>query len=427
MAKLAINGGKKCVEKPVHVKWPVVDERDVKHMAKVVRAGRGGWCRLGLDDGEVSSFEREWAKFQDAKYCLAVNNGTVAIECALQGLGLRPGDEVIVPAITFVASASGVLMARGIPVFADCIPETCQIDPEDIERKITERTKGIVVVHYGGYPVDFTRVLDVAKRHGLFVLEDCAHAQGTEWEGRRVGAIGDVGTFSFQGSKALTCGEGGAIVTNRRDVYEACWAYHHIGRGLSADKYQHETVGPNLRLSEIQGALLRTQLKKLPGQTKRRMATAAALNKGLKDIPGVAPLKEDRRVTNRGFYFYVMRLDEETWGVTKDTFIRAFNAEGLRVFSGYACTVYELPVFANNRYDATGYPVTKGRGYGRVVNYKNVSCPNSERIAHHEHLTFSTHMLLKAAFARQALSIMRKLWKNRAELQEFEQKQKAAS
>ncbi len=419
MAKLAINGGKKCVSSPIQVKWPVTDDRDVEHVGEVVRAGRGGWCRLGLDDGEVSTFEREWADYQDAKYCLAVNNGTVAIECALQGLGLRAGEEVIVPAITFVASASGVLMARGIPVFADVIPETCQIDPEDVERKITKRTRGVVVVHYGGYPVDLPRIKEVAERHGLFILEDCAHAHGTEWEGRKVGAIGDVGTFSFQGSKSLTCGEGGAIVTDRQDVYEACWAYHHIGRALSAEKYGHETVGPNLRLSEVQAALLRTQLEKLPGQNERRMATAAVLSKGLKDIPGIEPLKPDPRITARGYYFYVLRLDEETWGVKKDRFIQAFNAEGSGgLFSGYGCTVYELAVFANNRYDATGYPVVKGKGYGRVVDYKRVRCPNSELVAHHEHLTFSTHRLLYPEFAKQTLAVLRKLWKNRAELQE---------
>jgi len=422
MARLAINGGTKCVAEPVEPKWPIVDERDVEHAAQVVRAGRGGWCRLGLDDGEVSTFEREWAAYHDARYCLAVNNGTVAIECALAGLGLKPGGEVIVPALTFVASASGVLMARGIPVFADVIPETCQIDPDDVERKVTKRTRGVIVVHYAGYPVDLTRIKEVAERHGLFVLEDCAHAHGTEWEGRKVGAIGDVGTFSFQGSKSLTCGEGGAIVTDRQDVYEACWAYHHIGRALSADKYQHETVGPNLRLSELQAAILRTQLEKLQDQTKRRMRTAAALAKGLKDIPGIQPLKEDKRITQRGYYFYVLRLDEQAWGVPKERFIAAFNAEGGRLFSGYGCTVYELPVFANNSYDATGWPVAKGKGLGRVVDYKGVKCPNAERIAHHEHLTFSNHNLLYPEFAGQTLAILRKLRENRADLQQRQRK-----
>jgi dTDP-4-amino-4,6-dideoxygalactose transaminase len=418
MAELAVNGGPKCVPEPVEVKWPIVDERDAEHVADVVRAGRGGWCRLGLGDGEVSTFEREWAEYHDAKHALAVNNGTCAIECALSALGLRPGDEVIVPAITFVASASGVLMARGIPVFADVIPETCQIDPDDVERKVTERTRGVVVVHYGGYPVDLTRIKDVAERHGLFVLEDCAHAQGTEWEGRKVGAIGDVGTFSFQGSKSLTCGEGGAIVTDRSDLYEACWAYHHIGRTLGSEKYGHETVGPNLRLSEVQAALLRTQLEKLPAQTEQRMATAQMLADGLAEVPGVEPLREDARVTQRGYYFYVMRFEEETWGCGKNEFVEAFAAEGVPISSGYWKTVYELPVFANNRYDATGWPVLEGEGFGRVTDYADCACPNAELVAHHQHLTFTNHALLYPEYAEQALAVLRKLWENRRELQD---------
>jgi dTDP-4-amino-4,6-dideoxygalactose transaminase len=404
----------------MRVKWPITDARDVKHIADVVRAARGGWCRLGLDDGEVSSFEREWAKFQDAKYCLAVNNGTVAIECALQGVGLRPGDEVIVPSVTFIASASGVLMARGIPIFADMVPETAQIDAADVERRITSRTSGIVVVHYGGYPVDMTAIKKVAKKHGLFVLEDSAHAQGTAWKGRKISAIGDVGTFSFQGSKSLTSGEGGAIMTNRRDVYEACWRYHDIGQALRSERYQHEVVGPNLRLSELQGAILRTQLQKFPAQAKKRMATGAALSKGLKEIPGVEPLKEDKRVTARGYYFYVMRLDEEAWGVRKGTFIRAFNAEGRRIGSGYGRPVYHVSVFANNKYDATGWPVVRGKGYGRVVGYKNVCCPNAEKFTYHEQLTFGAHTLLDGEFAKDAVKIFAKLWENRQELQQYE-------
>jgi len=417
MAKLAIHGGEPCIKEPAYTKWPIVDERDVQHVAEVVRAGRGGWCRLGVEDSEVTAFEQEFAAFQGVKHCLAVNNGTVAIECALAGLGLRPGEEVIVPAITFVATASGVLMARGIPVFADVIPETCQIDPEDIERKITKRTRGIALVHYGGYPCDMTRIMKLAKKHNLFVLEDCAHAQGTQWNKRGAGSIGDVGTFSFQGSKALTSGEGGAIVTKRKDVYEACWAYHHIGRGLSAEKYEHETVGPNLRLSELQGAILRTQLEKLPAQVEQRMATEARIIEGLADIPGIKPLKQDRRVTRRGYYFSVFRYDEKAWGVDRETFRRAFGAEGLRIGCGYATTVYELPVFAKCAYDATGWPVAEGeKGHGRVVRYNKVRCPKAEYVAHHEHLTFGAHTLLNPQFADQALAVLHKLWDNRDEL-----------
>ena len=427
MAKLAINGGKPCVTKRGRVQWPVTTETDAKHVAEVVRHPKGNWCRLSPGDDEVTNFEKEWAAFQDAKYALLINNGTVAIECGLQALGIKPGDEVIVPAITFIASASGVLMARGLPVFADVDPKTCQIDAKDIEQKITKRTTGIVVVHYGGYPANMTAIKKVAKKHGLFVFEDCAHAHGTQWKGRRVGAIGDCGSFSFQGSKSLTAGEGGAIVTNRRDVLDACWAYHTIGRSLGSEKYEHEIVGPNLRVSEIQAAVLRTQLKKLPGQNKKRNENAAILRAGLKEVPGVVPLKEDKRVTDRGYYYFVMLMDEATWGVKKATLLQAFNAEGLRIGSGYSRPVYRTKVFANNQFDATGWPTAGRDAYGPTMSYDKVCCPVAEDIAFHRQLTLGTHDLLSKQRVNGVLRIFKKLWKNRAELQEFEKKQAASA
>lgn len=424
MAELAIAGGEPCVKEPVEIRWPVVDERDVEHVAEVVRAARGGWSRWSIAEGEDTTFEEKWAAFQQARHCLLVANGTVAIECALKGLGLEPGDEVIVTSLTFIASASAILIARGVPVFADIIPETFQIDPDDVERKITERTRGIVVVHYGGYPTDMTRILEVARRHGLFVLEDSAHAHGSEWEGRRVGAIGDAGTFSFEGSKSLPCGEGGAIVTNREEVYEACWAYHHIGRILGSEKYDHQAIGPNLRLSELQAAVLHGQFERLLDQIRRRMATAARLRQGLREVPGIEPLQEDARVTQRGFYYFVMRFDEATWGVRRDTFVAAVKAEGCRPVSvGYGMPVYQMALFARNTFDYTGYPVAGRPAYGRAFDYKDVRCPNAERAAHHEQITWSQRNLLHPQAAENLLTVFGKLWENRAELQRYQEEQ----
>lgn len=206
-------GGRPVARKPPLCPWPIVDARDRKTLLRTLMSP-AGWCRLGVRGGQAERFERRFARYHDAEHCLAVANGTVAIETILKAAGLQPGDEVIVPSITFIATASGVLMARGIPVFADAIPETCQLDPVDVERKITGRTRGIVIVHYAGYPVDMDAILKISRRHSLFLVEDCAHAQGTAWRGRRVGAFGAGGTFSFQGSKSLTCGEGGALVTD---------------------------------------------------------------------------------------------------------------------------------------------------------------------------------------------------------------------
>lgn len=426
MGTLAITGGSKAGS-GIKSQWPFVNKSDINNITRIVKRGKGGWCRLydkwGGTESEVGRFEKAWAKYHDAKYALAIANGTVAIETALMGLHLEQGSEVIVPAITFIASASGVLMARGIPIFADIDPETCQISAKDIERKITKRTAGIAIVHYGGYPVNLTAIKKVAKKHGLFVLEDSAHAQGTEWKGRKIGAIGDVGTFSFQGSKSLTCGEGGAIVSDKKEIMEDCFAYHHIGRTLGSAKYEHTIVGPNYRLSELQAAVLNTQLKKLQKQTETRMRTAGIISKATEDIPGLQPLKKDKRITQRGYYFYILRFDEKVWGIKRATFIEACNVEGISIGSGYGCPLYELPLFKNNDFDQTGYPVSKGKkAFGRITNYSRPECPNADRVSRYEHLTVSNHILNFSQNGRVYARVFRKLWDNVDELRTLEKK-----
>jgi dTDP-4-amino-4,6-dideoxygalactose transaminase len=418
MAKLAIRGGTPISRKAPLCPWPIADARDEKMLLQALRSP-AGWCRLGVKEGTAERFERQFARYHDAKYCLALANGTVAIETVLKAVGLKPGDEVIVPSITFIATASGVLMARGLPVFADAIPDTCQIDPADVERKITSRTRGLVVVHYAGYPVDMDAIVTIARRHDLFLVEDCAHAQGTAWRGRKVGAFGAGGTFSFQGSKSLTCGEGGALVTDELGIYEAAWAYHHIGRGLKGGNYAFTSIGPNYRLGELAAAVLCTQLEKFPAQARTRARNAARIARDIAEIPGLLPLKRDERITQRGYYFYVLRYLEGHWGVPREAFVKAFHAEsgGLPVGTGYGMPVYRTPAFATNRFDVVGSEIHGRPAYGRVMNYRAVRCPNAERIAYREQLTFAQRVLLHADACELVVEIIRKLWENRGELQ----------
>lgn len=371
MKTLAVCGGNPLF-KPEDFKsvWPVVGRAETNAAARV--AASGNWWR-DVPNSEVAQFEREYAAYHDARHCLAVSNGTVAITAALAALDLPPGAEVIVPSMTFIASASAVIMAGGVPVFADIDPATYQIAARSVEQHITRRTAGIVAVHYGGYPANLDMLRRVAKRHGLFLVEDCAHAQGSEWRGRKVGAIGDAGTFSFQQSKSLTSGEGGAVVTDRADVYEKAYAYHHIGRSLGADRYEHTIVGPNYRLTEFQGAILRTQLRKLQRQTETKMRNVAALFERLRDIPGLTPLKPDKRITQRGYYFVVIRYREGRMkDVPRDVFLRAVRAEGMPVHAAYRHPVYRVPVFA-------------ARKVGRM-DYSKVRLPAVEHASDHEQL-----------------------------------------
>jgi dTDP-4-amino-4,6-dideoxygalactose transaminase len=414
MGILAINGGKPVSKDRYKVKWPEVGQDDIRSIVRVVESGQW-WRYTTTRESEVSLFEKEYAHYHDAKYCLSVFNGTVAIVAALKALGIEAGDEVIVPSLTFIASASAIILAQGVPIFADVLEDTCQIDPVSIEKKITRRTKGIVVVHYGGYPADMDAILKIAKRHRLFVVEDSAHAQGTEWKGRKVGAIGDIGTFSFQQSKSLTSGEGGAIITNSKELYEKVYAYHHIGRAHGSAKYDHTIVGPNYRITEFQGALLRTQLKKLQRQTEKRMENANLLSKGLKEIEGIKPLKEDKRITQRGYYFYILRYDEKAFGgLSRENLLKALSAEGTPLGVGYRMPVYQSPVFQKSHFGRTGCPISCEKYKGKI-DYSKVRCPAAEKISYKQLLTLDTHILLQKSNITNLLKALKKIQKHQKE------------
>ncbi len=417
MSQLAICGGKQINPEGYKVIWPKVDDEDISAVQKVVESGQ--WWRFPEGkESEVALFEKEFTAYHDAKYCLAVSNGTIAVQAALEALGVEAGDAVIVPAITFIASAIGVILARGIPVFADIKADTCQIDPESVKEKITKNTKGIVVVHYAGYPVDMDSILEIAKEYNLFVMEDCAHAQGTEWKGRKVGAIGDMGTFSFQQSKSLTSGEGGAILTDSEKLYKKAYAYHHIGRSLgSVIKYEHTIVGSNFRLTEFQGALLRTQLRKLQRQTEIRMKNANLLSEGLKEIEGIKSLQPNKRITQRGYYFYVMRYYQEDFGgLPREKLLEALEAEGAPLWIGYGAPVYHLPLFKNQHFGRTGCPISCEKYKGKKIDYSKVKCPVAERVSYQEHLTLPNHVLLEERNVQRLLEALKKVQKYQKEI-----------
>ena len=400
MSKLAIRGGKP-VCKGLKAAWPVVDERDAKAVASAVRSGV--WWRYGTEI--VDKFESSWAEYCRAKHCLAIANGTVAIEAALKGVGMERGDEVIVPAVTFIATASAVVLAGGRVVFADVLPETCQLDPKSVEELITPRTSGIVTVHYAGYPSDLDALRKLAQKKGLFLIEDCAHAHGTEWRGRHVGSWGEAGTFSFQQSKSLASGEGGAVVTRSREVFEKAYAYHHIGRALGAKwKYEHTSVGPNYRITSLQAALLLSQMRKLKKQTSTRMRAADAVSKGLSGVPGICPLPRDKRITRRGYYFYVLRYVAEEWeGVPKSRFLEALRAEGIPAGEGYRLPVYKLPAFSGG---GASHEVEAAQ------DYSSLALPGAERLSFEEHVTLASQCLLYPENARRVAKAIVKLREN---------------
>ena len=348
MPKLAINGGPKTVTRTLGKSWPVFDETEEKAILEVVRSGK--WWRGAYQEpteSKVGQFENAFAAYQHANHCVALTNGTQALECALKAAGVQPGDEVIVPAMTFVASATAICLVAGKPVFVDVSPKDYNIDPDAMEAAITPTTTAAVVVHNGGYPCDMTRIMEIANKRGIRIVEDCAHAHGSEWDGTRVGAIGDLGGFSFQAGKTLTCGEGGAVVTNDDTLAELAFSYHHIGRIKGRPFYEFHRVASNMRMTELQGTLLLCQLARLDEQTETRERNIKHLSEGLKGIPGVDPIDRDPRVTRWGFYYWNFFYNpDEFEGLPKAKFRAAVGAEGVSIGDGaHGAPIYRNPVF----------------------------------------------------------------------------------
>ncbi|MGH2531522.1 MAG: DegT/DnrJ/EryC1/StrS family aminotransferase [Thermomicrobiales bacterium] len=331
-SRLAVDGGEPVRTAPFP-RWPVADEREERLLLEVLHSG--AWGELSGD--KVATFAARFAEYQGARFGICVPNGTMALELGLRAVGVGPGDEVITTPYTFIATASAALLLGAKPVFVDVDPATCTIDPARIAPAITERTKAIVPVHVAGQPADMDGVLTVAREHGLRVVEDACQAWGAEWRGQRVGAIGDLGAFSFQAGKNITAGEGGIVVTNDPALAELCWSLHNVGRVRDGEWYQHERLGWNFRMTEWQGAVLLAQLERLPGQQAIRDAGAAYLDDALAAAPGIAPLAVDPRVTRHGRHLYPVRYDAAAFGGrTRDAFLHALRAEGItRVSAGY--------------------------------------------------------------------------------------------
>jgi dTDP-4-amino-4,6-dideoxygalactose transaminase len=372
MAKLALKGGSREAEelRELVPRWPIYDEEDERAVVDVVRSRR--WCRL-YSGSRAEMFERMFAEYHQAKYGIAVANGTVALELALKTVGVGIGDEVIVPAVTFIATASAVSEVGAIPVFADVDPETAAISAKSIEENVTEKTKAVIGVHYAGYPINFDEILPVVKKHDLFLIEDCAHAHGSEWRGRKVGAIGHMGGFSLQESKTLTAGEGGIVLTNDDGLAEKARLIHNIGRVLGKPGYMHYILSSNYRLSELQAGLLISQMRRLREQVELKHETGEYLASKLKKIGGVEPLKRDERITKRGYYYFVVRYySEEFQNVPKEKFVAALNAEGVPAGVGYGMPLYRQPAFKGENLKGV-FP----EGW-KVPNYEGLSLPGAE-------------------------------------------------
>lgn len=344
MSKLALHGGPQAAEALDIPEWPQCTEQSKENVLDALESE--AWCSTYSGAEWVERFEERFGEFHEAGNAISVANGTIAIELALRMLDVRPGDEVLVPPYTFIATASAVTSVGAVPRFVDVDPATYNVDPDAVAEQITDRTVGMVGVHIAGYPMDFEELLPVLRDHDLFLIEDAAHAQGTEWNGEKVGTIGDVGTFSFQETKALSGGEGGMVVTDDTVLAERGELLSNIGR-ISGKTYRHYELASNCRMTEFQGALLCAQLEKLPRENEIRMRNEDVLRTELEDIDGIAPKPRDDRITARGYCLFDLRYDAAAFdGLSRETFLEALSAEGVPASTGYAMPMYDQPAFA---------------------------------------------------------------------------------
>ena len=378
---LALLGGTPVRTRPFPT-WPVYGKEEEHALLRALHSGKWG----KLDGGEVRRFEERFADYCGAKHGIAVVNGTISLRIALMAAGIEAGDEVIIPPYTFFATASAVVEANATPIFVDIDRATFNIDPAAIEAAITKRTRAIIPVHLGGLPCDMDAIMAIAQRHGLVVIEDAAHAHGSAYRGRNVGGIGHMGSFSFQSSKNLTCGEGGIIVTNDDAFAERCRSIHNCGRVPGGAWYEHHVISGNYRLGEFAGAILNCQFERLEEQTNTRDANGRHLNEHLAMIPGITPQRRDASATRNAQHLYVARYDESTVGVPRAKFIEALVAEGIPASPGYVLPLHRQPMFINRAFGP----------YAAVqdVDFAGSNLPNTDRICSHEGLWLTQNVLL---------------------------------
>jgi dTDP-4-amino-4,6-dideoxygalactose transaminase len=380
MSELAILGGSKTRTQP-YPQWPVWDQRDIAAVVEVVKSGQwGGYPFPGPKTAELA---KKFAEMQGGGYAVPMINGTITMEVVLRAAGIGWGDEVIVPAYTFQATASAPMGAGAIPVIVDVDPNTYCLDPQATDKAITPKTKAIIPVHLGHQMTDMDAIMELAEKHRLLVIEDCAHAHGAKWRGKGAGTIGDFGSFSLQSSKILTSGEGGILLckTPEHAALAAsiidCGRQHALGGG-GEDPNGLATQGGNYRLSELQAALALVGLERFPEQARQREAMAAYMDESLSEISGVRVLRRDERHTTRSFYRYIFAVNPQEYGVEHDVLCAALDAEGINCWVGYEA-MHNYSLFQPQR-STLAVP----KAFPEYFEFEKMDLPQATRACEHE-------------------------------------------
>jgi dTDP-4-amino-4,6-dideoxygalactose transaminase len=413
MSELAILGGTKSRTEP-YPQWPVWDQRDIEAVTEVIKSGRwGGYPYPGPKTAELA---KKFAEMQGGGYAVPMANGTVTMEVALRAAGIGWGDEVIVPAYTFQATASAPMAAGAIPVIVDIDPNNYCLDPKATERAITSKTKAIIPVHLGSNMADMTALMDLAEKYDLIVIEDCAHAHGAKWNGRGAGTIGHFGSFSLQSSKTLTAGEGGVLLCRTPELAAKaasiidCGRPHALGGGAEDSSMDYQ-VGGNFRLSEIAAALALVGLERFPAQAKEREAMADYMDESLSEIPGIRLLRRDPRHTTRSFYRYIFAIDPQTFGMEHDLLVGALDAEGVECETGYEA-MNNYPLFQPQK-----SKLAVPNAFPEYFDFENMELPAAERASEHEAVWLDENVFRAGPKGvDDAIKAIKKIQKNALEL-----------
>ena len=385
---LAIRGGTPITDKPFP-SWPVFGEEERAGLLRVLESGEWGSTQ-GM---EVSYFERAFAQYHGAEFGIATSSGTTALSIVLRAAGVGPGDEVLLPGYTFVASATPILDALAKPIFVDIEPDTLNIEPAGVEEALTPRSKAILPVHFAGRPAAMDPLRKIARDHSLIIIEDACQAWGAEYKKEHAGTLGSAGCFSFQSSKNISSGEGGMILTNNPDIARLSRSISNCGRTADGPWYAHRNYGGNYRLTEFQGALLRAQLDRYPSLHEKREETARFLSSEIAKIDGyinLAPLDESSRSS---WHLFCLRLDADAWGdVAKEEVVDAIRAEGIPISPGYTLPVYKQPLFTEGNFGSNGGPTPFYKS--DLPDFNRLSLPNAERACSREALWLTQNLLL---------------------------------
>ena len=367
-SNLAIFGGEPIRVKPFPV-WPKVTNEIKNSILNTIENEE--W---GVGSSTIDLFNNRFAEMQDAKFSLAIHSGTSAIWICLKSGGIEAGDEVILPSYTFIATSTAVVLANAVPVFADIDLETGNIDPKSIEKLITKKTKAIIPVHTGGAPADMKKILNISNKHNIPIIEDAAQAHGSIINGEKVGALGLGGIFSFQTSKNMSSGEGGAIVSNNESFIDACFSYHNCGRVRNGKWYEHHRLGSNLRMSALNAAILIPQIKTSIDDFYLREKNRIILDQSLSEMSGLIPMKNIEGGKSSNHIYMCRYIEKEFEGVKREIFFKAMQAEGVFTYKGWS-PLYKEPLFSINPKE---YPWLEG------IKYKDLHHPNTEIFAEKE-------------------------------------------